>query len=101
MSERPSANNPVLLTIKPADGKGRAFAYNQGRVFEPANGLIKAPWLPTQFPRGLLDNAQSKETLSAFFTEEGRVYFSTEQGLAELEAIVKVSQEAKTKLNQG
>ncbi|MGU4699055.1 hypothetical protein K6L09_20530 [Burkholderia cepacia] len=99
---RPSDANEVLLTKAPASGKGRAFQYRQGRVFEHANDAVKTPWVvqPKQFPQTLIDNGQSEAALLKIATEAGKAYFATEEGKKELALLVEVSKDAKKKLDE-
>lgn len=99
---RPSDANEVLLTKAPASGKGRAFAYKQGRVFEHANDAVKTPWVvqPKQFPQTLIDNGQSEAALLKIATDAGKAYFATEEGKKELALLVEVSKAAKKALDE-
>lgn len=99
---RPSDANEILLTKAPASGKGRAFAYKQGRVFEHANDAVKTPWVvqPKQFPQTLIDNGQSEAALLKIATEAGKAFFATEEGKKELALLVEVSKDAKKKLDE-
>lgn len=89
---RPSNANPILISYK--SGKGRGFAYHQGRVFEAASDAVKQPW--AQFPDTLLQHGQSEESLLDIATDEGKKYFAKE-GKEELAKLVALAKEAKAK----
>ncbi|KVV20891.1 hypothetical protein WK78_26645 [Burkholderia cepacia] len=93
-TSRASNANPVLIQSKPV-GKGRGWAYHQGRVFEAASDAVKQPW--AQFPDALLQHGQSEESLLDIATDEGKKYFAKEEGKAELAKLVALAKEAKAK----
>lgn len=93
-AERPSDANPILLSHK--SGKGRGFAYHQGRVFEAASDAVSQPWAWAQFPATLIQFGQSEESLLDIATDEGKKYFAKE-GKEELAKLVALAKEAKVK----
>lgn len=93
-SWRASDNNDVLISHKVAEGRGRAFTYKKGRVFEGAQeGEItnSNPVYPkTSFPKAFLEFAGSEKDLLSIATTEGATYFATPEGKKELTEILKV-----------
>lgn len=98
-SWRASDNNEVVLTYKSTSGRGRAFTYRKGRIFEGAQeGEITAsnPVYPkSTFPKSFIEFGGSEKDLLSIATEEGKKYFATPEGKKELAEILRVIAEYK------
>lgn len=89
--KRASESNLMLLK----DGK---FKYFQGRIFEPANAQVTAPWVAQQTPPFLLQHGTSDSALIAVSNDDGKAYFDTPEGTVELKAIVDFVTKANQKI---
>lgn len=85
---RKSDNAPVLLELKPESGRGRSFIYRKGRIYEGMSAT-KAEPAYTTLPAALSRFGGSAQSiLNHLATDEGKQYFATPAGQAELEKIV-------------
>lgn len=92
---RDSDKNDTLISYKATTGRGRAFVYKKGRIFEGSvEGEISAsnPVYPkTFFPKAFLDFGTNAKDLLSIATDEGKKYFETKEGKEELEEIIHIT----------
>ncbi|HLS50439.1 MAG TPA: hypothetical protein VK032_00370 [Burkholderiaceae bacterium] len=92
---RKSDQAPVLLEMKPEGGRGRAFVYRKGRIYEGMAPNRPEPVYANLPARLAQYGASASSILSHLATDEGRDYFATPEGQAELNRIVEVVQQLK------
>ncbi|UZF16158.1 hypothetical protein [Ralstonia pseudosolanacearum] len=80
---RPSDANPILIKIP---GTPRGVDYHKGRIYEQATASLKAPY--QTIAKVLTEHGKDEKSLKPFFTPEGTEYFKTEEGKAELKALL-------------
>lgn len=80
---RPSDANPILIKIP---GTPRGVDYHKGRIYEQATASLKAPY--QTIAKVLAEHGKDEKSLKPFFTPEGTEYFKTEEGKAELKALL-------------
>ncbi len=80
---RPSDANPIMIKIP---GVPRGVEYHKGRIYEQATATLKAPY--QTISAKLEEHGKDEKSLKPFFTPEGVEYFKTEQGKAELKALL-------------
>ena len=85
---RASSKEPVLIQIKLNQGAGAPVRYKKGQTLGP---FVNKTYKALNSGRGL------KANLANYFTDEGKTYFATPEGDAELGELIKFIQTGKAK----